>query len=215
MAAAKKKRAVRASRVGIPYKKSEATRELLLATAIELIATRGLAATSLQDIAEAAGVSKGGVHYYFESKDDLYAKILQTCCGVLEERIIRVFLGGDWMPLERVQRALAEMWRVRREGVAEMRVLTELHMLARQDEPLRHALAEALRRARRQMIETGFTHMMAMGIRPRVDATLIPRMIIGCLDGLALHNEVDPLPEADDPELLRALEMMAMSLFEL
>lgn len=215
MAAAKKKRTPRASRAGIPYKKSEVTRELLVTTAIQLIATRGLAATSIQDIAETAGVSKGGVHYHFESKDDLYAKILQQCCQVIEERIIRVFLGDDLSPLERVQRALAEMWRVRRAGVAEMRVLTELHMLARQDETLRLALAEALKRARRQVIETGLGNMMAMGIRPRIDVALIPRMIIATLDGLAIHNEVDPIADSEEPELLRAVELMAMSLFEI
>lgn len=215
MVVAKKKRARRPSRVGIPYKKSEATRELLLTTAIQLIAKRGLASTSVKDIAEAAGVSKGGVHYYFESKDDLYARILVKCCDDLEQRIIQAFLGGDFSPMERVQHALAEMWAARRNGAAEVRVLTELHMLARQDEPMRRALGEMLRRARRQMIDTGLANMIALGVRPRVDQALIPRLIIATLDGLALHNEVDPVPLSDEPALLRAIELMAMSLFEI
>lgn len=211
---AAKKRAKRPSRAGVPYKKSEATRELLITTAIQLIAKRGLAPTSIADIAEAAGVSKGAVHYYFESKDDLYAKVLVKCCDVLEERIIKVFLGGDFAPLERVRHALAEMWSVRRDGVAEMRVLTELHMYARQDPPLRQALAEMLRRARRQVIDTGLGNLMAMGIKPKIDTALIPRLLIGTLDGLAIHHEVDPISASEEPELLRAIEMMAVSLFE-
>jgi AcrR family transcriptional regulator len=209
-----KKRAKRPSRVGVRYKKSEATRELLVTTAIQLIATRGLASTSVADIAEAAGVSKGGVHYYFESKDDLYAKVLVKCCDLLEERIIKVFLGGDFAPLERVEHALGEMWAIRRDGVPEMRVLTELHILARQDEPMRQALAEMLKRARRQMIETGLGSMMALGIRPRFDPALIPRLLIATLDGLALHNEVDPVAPSEERDLLKAVEVMAMSLFE-
>lgn len=212
---AAKKRAKRPSRVGVPYKKSEVTRELLIETAIQLIATRGLASTSVADIAEAAGVSKGGVHYYFESKDDLYAKVLVKCCDVLEERIIKVFLGGDFAPLERVERALAEMWGIRRDGVPELRVLTELHIYARQDEPMRRALAEMLRRARRQVIETGLGNLMATGIKPKIDPALVPRLIIATLDGLALHNEVDPIAPSDEPQLLKAIEMMAVSLFEI
>lgn len=216
MAAARPKtRTKRGSRAGVPYRKSEVTRDLLVTTAIELIAKNGLAGTSVQDIAVAAGTSKGGVHYYFESKDDLYAKVLVKCCDVLESRILRVFLDGDLQPLERVQRALAEMWAIRRDGVAEMRVLTELHMYARQDEPMRHALAEMLRRARRQVIETGLGSMLALGIKPRISPELVPRLIIGTLDGMALHQEVDPLDPSADPEVLRAVELMVLSLFDL
>lgn len=214
-APSKRERGKRPSRVGVPYKKSETTRELLVKTAIDVIAERGLASTSVADIAEAAGTSKGGVHYYFESKDDLYAKVMVKCCDTLEERIIKVFLGGDHGPLERVQHALAEMWAIRRDGVPELRVLTELHMLARQDKPMRDALGEMLRRARRQMIETGLGSMMALGIKPKVDQALIPRLIIATLDGLALHNEVDPVAPGDEPQLLKAIELMVMSLFEL
>ncbi len=205
----------RPSRAGVPYKKSEVTRELLITTAIQLIAKHGLAATSVADIAAAAGVSKGGVHYYFESKDDLYAKVLVQCCDVLESRIIKVFLEGDFAPFERVEHALAEMWSIRRNGVPEMRVLTELHILARQDPPMRTALAEMLRRARRQVIETGLGTLMALGIKPKIDPVLIPRLLIATLDGLALHNEVDPLSREEEPQMLKAIEMMAVSLFEL
>jgi AcrR family transcriptional regulator len=205
----------RPTRVGVPYKKSEATRELLLVSAIKLIAKRGLLATSLQDIAEAAGVSKGGVHYYFESKDDLYAKVLVKCCDVLEARIIKAFVSGEVAPIERVENALAEMWRVRRDGEPEVRCLTELHILARQDVPLRHELAAALRRARQQMIDTGISAMLALGIKPRVDVQIVPRLIIAMLDGLALHNEVDPLATSEEATLLRAVELMVMGLFEI
>lgn len=211
---AAKKRAARPSRAGVPYKKSEVTRELLVTTAVDLIARNGLARTSVQDIAVAAGVSKGGVHYYFESKDDLYAKVCLQCCDVLESRILRVFLEGDLPPLERVQRALAEMWAIRRDGVAEMRVLTELHMYARQDEPMRLALRDMLRRARRQVVETGLGSMLALGIKPKVDPDLVPRLIIASLDGLALHQEVDPLEPGTTPELLKAIQLMVLSLFE-
>lgn len=197
-----------------PYKKSEATRELLITTAIQLIAKGGLAQTSVADIADAAGVSKGGIHYYFESKDDLWSKVLVKCCDVLEERIIKVFLGGEYPPLERVEHALAEMWAIRRDGVPEMRVLTELHMHARQDKTMRHALAAMLRRARRQVIETGLGNLMAMGIKPKIDPELIPRLLIATLDGLAIHNEVDPISKEMETQLLKAIEMMAVSLFE-
>ncbi|MBX3227182.1 MAG: TetR/AcrR family transcriptional regulator [Labilithrix sp.] len=211
--AIKKKRARRPSRAGIPYKKSEATREHLLATAVDLIARRGLAGASFTELAEAAGTSKGGIAYYFESKDELLASVLARCCEVMEARVRAAFLGGELAPLERVRRALAEMWRHRSAGVAEMRALTELHMFARQDPALRRSLGEALTRARRQMIDVGLTSLLTLGIRPRVDAELVPRLIIGMLDGLALQHEVDPLGEAQQTELLHAIELAIVGLF--
>ena len=79
-------RARRPSRAGIPYKKSEETRAHLLVTAIDLIARRGLAGASFTELAEAAGTSKGGIAYYFESKEDLLTSVLARCCESMEAR---------------------------------------------------------------------------------------------------------------------------------
>src|SRR5262245_42038719 len=113
-----------ARRVG--YKKSEASRRQVLDAAIAVLAVKGLATTSVQDIADAAGVSKGAVHYHFESKDDLYEHVLVRCCEALEGRVVAVF-EQPGLPTERIHRVLAEMWAVRRDGAPEIRVLTELH----------------------------------------------------------------------------------------
>lgn len=59
--------------------------------AIAEFALHGLKGASTQGIAERAGLSKPQLHYYIESKEDLYEKILQH---VVEEWI-RVFSFGD------------------------------------------------------------------------------------------------------------------------
>src|SRR4029079_16342852 len=51
------------------YRKSEDSRRLVLDAAIATLAQRGLASTSIQDIADAAGLSKGANQSHFESKD--------------------------------------------------------------------------------------------------------------------------------------------------
>lgn len=52
---------------------AEATRHLILESAMRLFAERGPDATSLADIAEAAGVGKGLVAYHFGTKEELYS----------------------------------------------------------------------------------------------------------------------------------------------
>ncbi|MFC4910339.1 TetR/AcrR family transcriptional regulator [Actinomadura gamaensis] len=54
-----------------------ATRERLFTAAIELIAERGFAAASVDQIAERAGVAKGTVYYNFGSKSALFTALLE------------------------------------------------------------------------------------------------------------------------------------------
>ena len=58
-------------------------RDVLLEAATAEFATHGFEATSVQRIASAAGVSKAKVFYYFESKEELYAQVLDRTLGPL------------------------------------------------------------------------------------------------------------------------------------
>lgn len=52
-------------------KKTSATKEQLIQTAIELMLAKGYTATTVDEICEKAGITKGGFFHYFESKEDL------------------------------------------------------------------------------------------------------------------------------------------------
>jgi AcrR family transcriptional regulator len=58
-------------------------REQLLAAATHAFARAGFAATSLDDIAEAAGISRVLLYRHFESKTDLYRAVLDRAIGRL------------------------------------------------------------------------------------------------------------------------------------
>jgi AcrR family transcriptional regulator len=197
-----------------PYKKSEESRQRVLDAAVVTLAKRGIQATSVEEIAVAAGMSKGSVHYHFESKDELLERVLDVCCERIERRITTVF-DEPGAPLDRVRRALLEMWSVRREMIPEYRVLMDMQVVARQNVVMQKALAAALVRARRQMIDVGLAKFVEMGLRPKVSIEIIPRLILATLDGLAIHHYVDPVTPQEEIELLRALEATALALFEL
>ncbi len=128
---------------------------------------------------------------------------------------MRAAFAEPGLPLERVQRALHEMWIVRRDGVRELRVLSELHVLARQNRRIRKACGEALQRARRQIIDIGLGELLAIGLKPKVSVEVIPRLLLATLDGLSLHHEVDPVKADEEEQVLRALEATAIGLFDL
>jgi len=55
---------------------AEKTRQTILAAALELISTKGLANTSLDNIASQAGVTRGAIYWHFKNKTDLFEVIL-------------------------------------------------------------------------------------------------------------------------------------------
>lgn len=59
----------------------------ILAAAEELFSRRGFDATSMNDIAEAAGVSKANIFHHFESKNALYLAVVRNACSDSVERL--------------------------------------------------------------------------------------------------------------------------------
>ncbi|HJE60394.1 MAG TPA: TetR/AcrR family transcriptional regulator [Nocardiopsis listeri] len=55
----------------------EATRRKLFEAAVTLVSEQGYGATTVDEIAERAGVAKGTVYYNFGGKDELYAALLE------------------------------------------------------------------------------------------------------------------------------------------
>ncbi|MFE1168685.1 TetR/AcrR family transcriptional regulator [Nocardiopsis sp. NPDC058789] len=55
----------------------EATRQKLFEAAVTLISEQGYGATTVDEIAERAGVAKGTVYYNFGGKDELYAALME------------------------------------------------------------------------------------------------------------------------------------------
>ncbi|MBH1936623.1 TetR family transcriptional regulator [Streptomyces sp. AV19] len=77
----------------------------LLAAATRLFADRGYDRTSVQEIVEAAGVTKGALYHYFGSKDDLLHEIYARVLRVQQERLDAV--AASDAPVEERLRAAA------------------------------------------------------------------------------------------------------------
>ena len=70
----------------------EGTRELIMTAATDLFAARGVTSTSIDDIAEAAGIAKGSIYYNFESKAGLVEAILARSSELLAAALAK---AGD------------------------------------------------------------------------------------------------------------------------
>lgn len=195
------------------YRKSEASRAQVLDAALRVFAERGLSSSTVQDVADGARMSKGAVHYHFESKDDLIAQVFRHACDRMTARVHAVFEAGG-APLERVRRAIAEMWAIRAEGTAEIRVALDVMMRAVHDDRLKKPVGDAIRDARQRVLDIGLRGLCDVGLKPRVPLELIPRMLLASLDGLAIYNLFDPASSEEVDEMLRAVERITLAFFE-
>lgn len=195
------------------YRKSAASRRQVLEAAIEAIAERGYAQTSVSDVARAAGMSKGAVHYHFESKDDLIAQVAKHCAREMQARVDEAWDTAT-APTDKIRRALSEMRNVARGQGPVVRVFASLLSQGVHDEKLKRMLQEMFESTRRGVAEKIVAALPALGLKPKIPAHVIPRLLLSTLDGLALHDFFDPPSEEDNAAIQTALEDISFSLFE-
>ena len=70
---------------------ADRSRRAILDAAETLFAQRGFEAVSLQEIGDAAGLSRGTPNYFFGSKQDLYVAVLEHVFADREEATMRAF----------------------------------------------------------------------------------------------------------------------------
>ncbi len=98
----------------------------LTAAALELFVEKGFAATRLDDVAKRAGVSKGTLYLYFESKDELFKAVVRE--GIVAklgeaEALIDTFQGTSADLLRQIlQRWWLELGATRLAGITKLMV---------------------------------------------------------------------------------------------
>lgn len=136
---------------------AQETRTRLLDAAELLFHERGVSRTSLQDIAQAAGVTRGAVYWHFEDKVQLFDAMMQRATMPLEEGIEAATSPSPDRPLEdlrlgllnvfhctventRTRRAF-EIANLRVEFVGEMASILERKVVAHRDWTLHNRAA--------------------------------------------------------------------------
>jgi AcrR family transcriptional regulator len=169
-----------AERVDQRLVRGEATRELILDAAAELLRDEGSAATTTRAVAERAGVRLSLVHYHFGGKGRLLAELLARENDSLLARQEALYAGDE---------PLAEKWRTAcgylredlRSGYA--RVLWELWATGLADEELAQRWREAMAGWRTLLEKVAerwaADHGRELPLRPRALATLVANAFQG------------------------------------
>ena len=125
----------------------EQTTQRLLAAAQKVIAKRGLSAASLEDIAEAAGYTRGAFYSNFSGKGDVFIELLRRDQQKTQAQIAA--LRDDSLPLDPIDMRLREIYaQLYRDNEAFMNWI-EARMLAARDPKFRTKLNALLDERRR------------------------------------------------------------------
>ena len=157
---------------------ADARRRQLFDVALSLFAEHGYSATTMDDIAEAAGVTKPLVYQHFESKRALYLELLDVFSHSMIDRIVQATAAAEG-PRQQVELGFA--------GYFELMVDNEhaFRLLYGRDAPDDVELGAALHRVE----ET-----IAQAIDPLIDADLDPEhrlllahAVVGMAEGASRH----------------------------
>jgi len=79
---------------------AQATRSLILDTAELVFEQRGVSGTSLNEIAKAAGLTRGAIYWHFQNKADLFNAMMERATLPLEQMDVAGFKDTDTTPAQ-------------------------------------------------------------------------------------------------------------------
>jgi len=155
------------------------------------VAQRGVAGSTFDHVAREAGVSRGLLHYYFGSKEQLLTEVVKRDCEVrmvvLDEQLAGARTADDFLTL-----LVSSLKRWVKDEPEFITVLFEMFTLSRRNEDIATEFSELLRRTREHVAALlaakeaeGVLHL---GASP--DA--VSDVLFSLADGVALRMLAEP-----------------------
>jgi TetR/AcrR family acrAB operon transcriptional repressor len=168
------------------------TRDALLDAAERAFESRGVAGTSLQAVAEAAGVTRGAVYWHFRDKVDLFNALMDRAVLPFEQQWLIARPDDAAAPMtrlrdvlrqaasdSRLQRALA-ISRQKVEYVHELSGIRQRHLRVRE---------QALRRFEGLLRAAAAAGQLAEGVKPKAAARAVHALLDGLIGNWMLDRE--------------------------
>lgn len=187
---------------------AQLTREKLLDTAELVFGNKGVARTSLQDIAQAAGMTRGAIYWHFADKAALFSAMMDRIVTPMEEALKALTEHPGKDPMADLREAMLVSLKLITDDERTRRVM----QIAVRQAPFVGEMAGALERRLevhlrcRGHIESAVRSAQALGLAqqglsPRAVATSIMAIITGLIDLWMLEPSLFPLVEAGQDAL--------------
>jgi|NGEPerStandDraft_6_1074524.scaffolds.fasta_scaffold120458_2 AcrR family transcriptional regulator len=168
----------------------EQTRQRLLDAAQSVIAKKGLAGTSVEDIAAAAGYTRGAFYSNFRSKGDLFIELLRRDHRQAHDAMSEI-LGAD-LQVEQLEQRVRQMYGQLYRSNEGFMNWTEARMLAARDAKFRAKL-NALMLEKRDFIAAFIVHFYArVGVSPPSPPAELAMGLMSLVEGVKLFRLSSP-----------------------
>ena len=137
--------------------KGQAIRQAVLETAARLFAERGFGGTNLQDIAAELGISRPALYYYFNSKEDILASMVEEITVFSGKRATELVAKTDTNPSESLRQLVENHARWLLDHSIEFK------MIDRSENDLPAAVRKTNDRSKRLVLDN-FTRIIERGI---------------------------------------------------
>ncbi|GAA1441354.1 TetR/AcrR family transcriptional regulator [Nocardiopsis tropica] len=186
----------------VPRTPREEVRRRLLSAAVRAFAEHGYADSRLEDIAHAAGFTKGAVYSNFGGKRDLFGAVLRERSDAeIDTLLARIGESAD--PAEAVADTVRGVARRITEDPERGRLGLEFAARATRDAQTRDVVGR-MRRAQREAVAEAVSRFAARGVPLGADPGLTA-LILHCLtNGLSMEHLADP-GSVDTETIERAL----------
>jgi AcrR family transcriptional regulator len=165
------------------------------------VAKRGAAGSTFDHVSREAGVSRGLLHYYFGTKEQLLVEAVRRDCEVrletLEERLAGAQTADDFIDLmaENLKESI-------REDPDFSTLVFELFTLSRRNEEIAVEYASLMRRLRARVTDLLATAQQEGVLQLHAEPEAVADILFSLADGFALRMLSEP--ERDFEETMRA-----------
>lgn len=184
------------------YIEAQQSRRSLLEAAITVFARQGVAATTLQNIADEAGLTRGAIYTHFRGKDELLRALLEEQVLPLERQLpADIGLEDAWHRLhEALEETLAD---------SNCRRLCEIlfHKSERvhADAPTQLRLKQLKENFRSQLTDVLNRSIQTGELSTQLDVAAAGQMLCACVRGIVFESLEKPAHENSIPALLDSL----------
>src|ERR1041385_4687335 len=185
------------------------TRQRILMAAIDLLAQKGFANLSMNDIVNESGVSKGGVYWHFKSKDEIVQAIFDFFFNAQLE-LVNMTLQGEGKAADKLERIFRLATQEAEEDIPQP---LEFYALAARNETLKQRMSvffEAYRGRIVELIQQG----IETGEFEMTDPSIVAVNIISLLEGIGLVGLAVPHTWDFQAQVNNAVDMVLRGLYK-
>jgi TetR/AcrR family acrAB operon transcriptional repressor len=166
---------------------AEITRNLLLDAAETVFNEKGVSRTSLSDIAQAAGLTRGAIYWHFKNKADLFHAMLERVTMPIDEMVDQLSAKHVATPLSFLQAAAVSVLKHIAVDAKTRRVFDIVNHKCELVDDM------AIARERQLESQVGCLEQIEQSIQAAIDQNSLPRTLNVHIAAIGLHALIDGL----------------------